>query len=60
MCPSRFLPLFELYQQYKELSDLERQIEMGTYIINKPEKIKTNYIRNKKQEIYSELNRLEK
>ncbi len=60
MCPSRFLPLFELYQQYKELSDIERQIEMGTYIINKPEKIKTNYIRNKKQEIYSELNRLEK
>lgn len=58
MCPSRFLPLYKLFQLYKDVGDRKRMLTVAKLIIDKPMKIKTSAIRMMKREMEREQVRL--
>lgn len=50
MCPSRFIPLYDLFNLYEEMNDKEKAISIAWQIIDKPVKVqskKTNQIKNR-------------
>lgn len=56
IAPNKFEPLYWLFTLYRIKDDKVKSIEIGKYIINKKEKIKSYYIDNIKDEIASYIN----
>lgn len=54
MCPSRFLPLYNLFHLYKDIEDRECMFSVAKTIIDKPMKIETPTIRMMKREMERE------
>ena len=55
MCPSRFIPLYELYVLYKEMNATERAKLMAQQILDKPIKIQSEKINQIKNIMKKEL-----
>ena len=51
MCPARFIPLYKLYQLYKETGNEAKARQIGIIILNKPVKIESEIIQHIKEKI---------
>lgn len=51
MCPARFIPLYKLYQLYKETGNEAKARQIGIIILNKPVKIESEIIQRIKEKI---------
>lgn len=45
MCPTRFIPLYKLYQIYEKIGDEEKVNQMATLILNKPTKVESGTVK---------------
>lgn len=55
MCPCRFIPIYQLYELYKDKGDKNKAYIMGELILNKPVKINSITIMQIKNRIKKEL-----
>ena len=51
MCPVRFVPLYQLYQLYKNIGNEEKARRMGEMILNKPVKVDSAMINSIKANV---------
>ncbi|GAB6977800.1 hypothetical protein JCM17136A_04950 [Phocaeicola sartorii JCM 17136 = DSM 21941] len=54
MCPVRFIPLFKLYELYKEQKRTDEARLLGKEILEKPIKVYSSTIENIKQKVQSD------
>ena len=55
MCPCRFMPLYRMFELYKEVGDREHSQSMAQLIIEKPIKVRSSMIRQIKYKVKQEL-----
>ena len=55
MCPCRFIPLYRMFEVYKEVGDEERYRSMAQLIIEKPVKVQSSIVRQIKHKVKREV-----
>ena len=55
MCPCRFIPLYRMFEVYKEMGDKERYQSMAQVIIAKPVKVQSSIVRQIKHKVKREV-----
>lgn len=55
MCPCRFIPLYRMFEVYKEMGDEERYRSMAQVIIAKPVKVQSSIVRQIKHKVKREV-----
>ena len=55
MCPCRFIPLYRMFEVYKEMGDKERYQSMAELIIAKPVKVQSSIVRQIKHKVKREV-----
>lgn len=59
MCPVRFVPLYQLYQLYKNTGNKEKARRMGETILNKPVKVESAMINGIKANVHRDFKFME-
>ena len=54
MCPSRFLPLYQLYELYKCIGNTEKASELAKILLEKPAKVNSMLIKRIKYQLKKE------
>lgn len=55
MCPCRFMPLYRMFELYKDMGDKERYQSMAQLIIVKPVKVQSSIVRRIKHKVKREV-----